>query len=449
MSTNRRNIADTTVRSCTSVLVANRGEIARRIFRTATDMGMRTVAVYVEADAGSAFVEEADVAVALGRDGQPGSYMDVAAVLDAAARSGADAVHPGYGFLSENADFAQAVIDAGLIWIGPSPDVISRMGDKVAAKQIAQATNVPTLSFTEDAAQATSMGFPLLIKAAAGGGGKGMRIVDSADGLDEAIAAAQREALHGFGDDRVFIERYIARSRHIEVQILGDAHGTVVALGERECSIQRRHQKIVEESPSTAISAQTRQAMCDAAVALAQSLNYESAGTVEFLFDDESGDFYFLEVNTRLQVEHPVTELVTGLDLVREQLLVAMGHPFGAEVANVSSSGHAIEVRLYAEDPANGFLPAAGTIEAFFTADMPHVRWDSGVRRGDVVGVMFDPMLAKVIAHGPTRTEAASRLALALERLHLGGITTNRDFLVNTLRRRYDHRFHRDRSSGY
>jgi propionyl-CoA carboxylase alpha chain len=412
-----------------TLLVANRGEIARRVFRTARDMGMRCVAVFSDADAGAPFVAEADVAVRL-----QGGYLDGASVVDAALSVGADAVHPGYGFLAENADFARAVAAAGLRWVGPSPDAIETMGDKLAAKAAAAAANVPTLPSSDDPDDAGGVGFPLMVKAAAGGGGKGMRLVSDPAELAEAVAAARREALSGFGDDTVFLERYLPRCRHIEIQILGDAHGTVVHLGERECSIQRRHQKIIEESPSTAVGDRLRAAMGDAAVNLARSIGYRSVGTVELLLDDDTGEFFFLEVNTRLQVEHPVTEEVTGLDLIREQLRVAMGEPLGYAQSDIVFAGHAIEARLYAEDAAAGFLPAVGTLAAFTPASEPAVRWDSGVEAGSEVGLDFDPMLAKVIAHGPTRGEAAGRLALALERLHIGGVTTNRHFLVAALR---------------
>ena len=415
--------------SFTTLLVANRGEIARRIMRSARDMGLRCVAVYVDSDADAPFVADADEAVRL-----PGSYLDGEAILEAARASGADAIHPGYGFLAENAGFASDVTAAGVTWVGPSPEAIERMGDKIAAKKLAEEAGVPTLPGSEDPTQADAVGYPLLVKAAAGGGGKGMRIVASASALEEALASARREAASSFGDDRVFLERYVPRVRHIEIQILGDAHGSVVHLGERECSIQRRHQKILEESPSPRVDEALRQAMGEAALRLARALSYESAGTVEFLLDDETGEFFFLEVNTRLQVEHPVTEAVTGIDLVREQLRVAAGEPLGYAQADVSFSGSAIEARLYAEDPANDFLPATGTLVVFEPAPAPEVRWDSGVATGSVIGTEFDPMLAKVIACAPTRAEAAGRLALALERCHLGGVTTNRDFLVATLR---------------
>ncbi|MDE0883970.1 MAG: ATP-grasp domain-containing protein [Myxococcota bacterium] len=412
-----------------TLLVANRGEIARRVIRGAQAMGIRTVAVYVDADAEAPFVDDADEAVRLST-----SYLDGKAILEAALATGAGAIHPGYGFLSENASFAADVTGADIAWVGPSPKVIEQMGDKITAKALAEKAEVPTLPGSEDPTAGDAVGYPLLVKASAGGGGKGMRIVRSADDLEESVAAAQREAASGFGDDRVFLERYVARARHIEIQILGDSHGAVVHLGERECSIQRRHQKIIEESPSPRIDPATREAMGEAALRLAQILGYQSAGTVEFLLDDETGDFFFLEVNTRLQVEHPVTEAVTGLDLVREQLRIAAGEPLGYSQTDIGFQGAAIEARLYAEDPENDFLPATGTLEAFAPAASPEVRWDSGVAQGSVIGVDFDPMLAKVIAHGPTRAEAAGRLALALERTHLGGLITNRDFLTATLR---------------
>lgn len=392
-------------------------------------MGMRTVAVFVDVDAEAHFVRQADVAVRL-----PDTYLNGDAVIEAARTAGADAIHPGYGFLSENAEFARAVTDAGLAWVGPSPEVIESMGDKIAAKRVAVDAGVPTLPSSEDPGADAEIGYPLLVKASAGGGGKGMRIVDSADVLAESVAAAQREALSGFGDDRVFLERYVARSRHVEIQILGDGYGNVIHLGERECSIQRRHQKIIEESPSPIVDDTMRSAMGDAALSLARAMGYQSAGTVEFLVDDATRDFYFLEVNTRLQVEHPVTEEVTGIDLVREQLRVAAGEPLGYDQSAINWHGHAIEARLYAEDPANDFLPATGTLAAYTPAAEPEVRWDSGVAQGSVIGVDFDPMIAKVVAHGPTRSDAAGRLALALERLHLGGVVTNRDFLAATLR---------------
>ncbi|MFP6579277.1 MAG: biotin carboxylase N-terminal domain-containing protein [Myxococcota bacterium] len=412
-----------------SVLVSNRGEIARRVFRSARAMGLRTVAVYVDADCDAPFVREADVAFRLET-----SYLDGDAILDAARRSQAGAIHPGYGFLSENADFARKVEAAGIAWVGPSPEAIETMGDKIAAKALAEKSGVPTLPMSADTTADSAVGYPLLVKAAAGGGGKGMRVVEKAADLEKAVAAAQREAKMGFGDDRVFLERFLPRARHIEIQILGDAAGNLVHLGERECSIQRRHQKIIEESPSPRVDAALREAMANAALELGRALAYRSAGTVEFLVDDASGDFWFLEVNTRLQVEHPVTEAVTGIDLVREQLRIAEGHALGFGQHEIRFEGAAVEARLYAENPARNFLPVTGTLAALDTTGAPEVRWDSGVEAGSVVGVDFDPMLAKVIAHGPTREEAALRLALSLERTHLGGMTTNRDFLVAVLR---------------
>ena len=411
-----------------TILVANRGEIARRVFRTARAMGLRTVAVFVESDASAPYVEDADEAVRIE------SHLDGASIIAAAVATGAGAIHPGYGFLAENADFAAAVTAADMVWVGPPADAIRAMGDKIAAKQLAIEAGVPVLRSTADPDDFAGVGFPLLIKAAAGGGGKGMRVVESADGLPAAVAAAEREALSGFGDSRVFAERYVTRSRHVEIQILGDGHGGLLHLGERECSIQRRHQKVIEESPSPFINETMRAEMGAAALRLASVLDYRSAGTVEFLVDDEQDEFFFLEVNTRLQVEHPVTEAVTGIDLVREQLRVAMGETLEYTQADVTFGGHAVEARLYAEDPANEFLPATGTLEAFEPAPEPQVRWDTGVRAGSVIGAEFDPMIAKVVASAPTREEAASALALALERLHIGGVVTNRDFLAAVLR---------------
>lgn len=412
-----------------TLLIANRGEIARRVIRTAHNMGIRCIAVFVDADADAPFVADADASVRLTT-----GYLDGAAIIAAAHATGAEAIHPGYGFLSENAGFATDVIAAGLVWVGPSPGVIREMGDKLAAKRMAVAAGVPTLVSVDDPSGAADVGYPLLVKAAAGGGGKGMRVVNSAADLDEAVASARREALSGFGDDRVFLERYVAVSRHVEIQILGDNHGNLVHLGERECSIQRRHQKLIEESPSPVVDDAMRAAMGGAALKLGRAIGYQSTGTVEFLVDDATHEFFFLEVNTRLQVEHPVTEEVTGIDLVREQIRIASGEALGYEQSDISFTGHAIEARLCAEDAEAGFLPATGTLVAFSPAAVPIVRWESGVQQGSVVSVSFDPMLAKVVAHAPTRTEAASVLALALERLHIGGVTTNRDFLAATLR---------------
>jgi len=411
-----------------SLLVANRGVIARRVFRTAHLLGIRCVAVYADADADAPFVREADESIRLSR-----GYLDGPEMVEAALATAADAVHPGYGFLSENAAFARQVVDAGITWVGPSPAVIEAMGDKLAAKAAAVGVGVATLQFSDDPTAQQKLDYPVLVKAVGGGGGKGMRIVESADELTEAVATGQREALAAFGDDRVFIETYVRRARHIEIQIVGDSFGNIQHLGERECSIQRRHQKVVEESPSPVVDADLRAAMGDAAIRLAQSIGYESVGTVEFLLNNETKEFYFLEMNTRLQVEHAVTEEVTGVDLVALQIAIADGAP----VAPLQSAvGHAIEARLYAEDPAAGFLPAAGDLVAFEPVTGDGVRWEAGVEAGSTVGVEFDPMLAKVIARGGTRSEAARRLAFALEGLHVGGVTTNRDFLVATLRNR-------------
>ena len=411
------------------LLIANRGEIACRIIKSAHDMGISCVAVYVDADADSLFVKQADEAIRLSD-----SYLNSKEIIAAAKSTGAQAIHPGYGFLSENAKFSRDVLIEGLIWVGPNSRVITSMGDKLKAKVLAEKAGGPTLPMTTDPKKAGSIGFPVLIKAAAGGGGKGMRIVETKKDLKESILSAQREALSGFGDDRVFIERYVGSSRHIEIQILGDSHGNVVHLGERECSIQRRHQKIIEESPSPRVNPEMRQAMGEAAVNLAKKLKYESAGTVEFLVDDKTGEFWFLEVNTRLQVEHPVTEGVTGKDLVYEQLRIARGEELGYEQDDVKWKGSSIEARLYAEDPSNDFLPATGQLIAYQPDANIEARWDTGVEQGSVIGTDFDPMIAKVISTGKTRTDAANKLALALESLHIGGVITNRDFLVSSLR---------------
>ncbi len=411
------------------LLIANRGEIACRIIKTAHKMGISCVAVYTDADSESPFVKLADEAIKLSD-----TYLNGKEIIEAAIKTKAQAIHPGYGFLSENAKFSRDVIKAGLIWVGPSSKVITSMGDKLKAKDIADKAGVPTLPMTTDPSKANTIGYPLLIKAAAGGGGKGMRIVESKKDLKDSIIGAQREAKAGFGDDRIFIERYVATSRHIEIQILGDSHGNIVHLGERECSIQRRHQKIIEESPSPRVDSKMRIAMGDAAIKLAKKLKYESAGTVEFLVDDKTGEFWFLEVNTRLQVEHPVTEEVTGKDLVYEQLRISRGEDLGYSQEDISWNGSSIEARLYAEDPANDFLPATGTLIAYEVDENIDARWDTGVKQGSVIGTDFDPMLAKVITKGKNRTDAANKLALALQSLHIGGVTTNRDFLVECLR---------------
>ena len=412
-----------------SILVANRGEIACRIMQTAQFMGIKCVAVFVDADKDAPFVKMADEAIKLSS-----SYMDGSAIIDAAIKSGAEAIHPGYGFLSENAAFARKVKGNKLIWIGPSPHVIKVMGDKLKAKELAEKSGVPTLPMTSNTKDVKSIGYPILIKAAAGGGGKGMRIVKKESELKDSIVSAKREALSGFGDDRIFIERYVEKSRHIEIQILGDEHGNIVHLGERECSIQRRHQKIIEESPSPRIDPFLREEMGQAAVKLAKKIKYCSAGTVEFLFDDKTDEFWFLEVNTRLQVEHPVTEEVTGIDLVAEQIKIARGDELEFAQDDIDWHGHAIEARLYAEDPGNNFLPEIGTLHAYDTSLASEVRWDSGVEEGSVIGTDFDPMLSKVISWAPNRIDAANKLARGLERAHMGGVVTNRQFLISCLR---------------
>lgn len=413
-----------------SILIANRGEIACRIIQTAHEMGVRCVAVYVDDDRESPYVKMADQSVRL----PDGGYLDGKEIIKAAKESRAEAIHPGYGFLSENASFARKVIKEGLIWIGPSANAISVMGDKLKAKELAEKAEVPTLPMASSSKDANKIGYPLLIKAAAGGGGKGMRIVHKPKDLNEAIKSAQREAKSGFGDERIFIERYVEKSRHIEIQILGDNHGNIVHLGDRECSIQRRHQKIIEESPSPRISEEVRNKMGDAAIKLAQKIKYQSAGTVEFLFDDKTDEFWFLEVNTRLQVEHPVTEEVTGIDLVSEQLRIARGEELGYTQNDIDFIGHSIEARLYAEDPNNDFLPEVGKLIAFEPGHNDDTRWDSGVAEGSEIGTKFDPMLAKIISYAPTRNDAALKLARALESAHIGGIKTNRDFLITCLR---------------
>jgi propionyl-CoA carboxylase alpha chain len=426
--------------SISTLLIANRGEIAARIIRTAHALGIATVAVYSDPDAEAPYVTMADQAVRLPGAAPADTYLRGDLIIAAAAATGAGAIHPGYGFLSENAAFARACADAGLIFVGPSPATIQAMGDKVAAKATMAAAGVPVLpSVTVDSggldadADASTVGFPLLVKAAFGGGGRGMRLVSNPSQLDAAVGAARREAAAAFGDGTVFLERYVPDPRHVEVQILGDAHGDVVHLFERECSIQRRYQKIVEESPSPAVDGELRAALTTAAVTAGRAVGYTSAGTVEFVLDRD-GSFYFLEMNTRLQVEHPVTEAVTGLDLVELQLRIAEGEPLPAEVREAAITGHAIEVRLYAEDVAAGFLPVTGTLHRFAIPSGPGLRTDTGFRDGSAVSPHYDAMLAKVIAHGRTRADAARRLARALQAAQIHGLTTNRDLLVAILR---------------
>jgi len=422
------------------LLIANRGEIARRVMRTCRALGIRTVAVYSDADARAPHVLEADEAVRIGPPPSLESYLSIDRLLAAAAATGADAVHPGYGFLAENADFAERCAAAGLTFVGPPPEAIRRMGSKVGAREIMAAAKVPVVpgvsgAGLDDAAlrrAAEGVGFPLLIKASAGGGGKGMRLVREAAALDDALAAARREALRAFGDDTLLVERYFDAPRHIEVQIFGDAGGHVVHLFERECSIQRRFQKVIEEAPSPAVDAGLRDRLGSAAVAAGKAIGYVGAGTVEFILDRDGG-FYFLEVNTRLQVEHPVTEAILGLDLVELQLRVAEGVPLPPALDKLAIDGHAIEARLYAEDPSRDFLPATGRLALWQPAANPGVRWDSGVEVGSEVSVHYDPLLAKIIAHGPTRAVATERLIGALHDLAVGGVTTNRDLLIAVL----------------
>ncbi len=418
--------------SITKLLIANRGEIAVRIARTAHAMGIGTVGIYSESDANALHVDVVDVAVALGGETPAESYLRADAVLAAALDTGCDAVHPGYGFLAENASFAQQVGDAGLIWVGPTPEQITLLGDKVAAKQAAVAAGVPTTEIVDAAPGSVPSGvsFPALVKAAAGGGGRGMRIVESQADLAEAIESAAREAEAAFGDGTVFIEPYIANGRHVEVQILGDAHGNVVHLGERECSIQRRNQKVIEESPSAGITDEIRAALTNGALALANHVGYQNAGTVEFLVGD-SGSITFLEVNTRLQVEHPVTEAVTGFDLVALQLMVAAGEPLPISQDDVVIDGHAIEVRLVAEDPATGWMPSVGEVDAFEIGD--GVRVDTGFRAGAVVSPDYDSLLAKVIVHADDRPTAARVLERALRASEVSGVQTNIESLIAIL----------------
>ena len=426
-----------------SLLVANRGEIARRIFRTASRMGIRTVAVYSEPDRLSPHVGEADLSVAIGGSAAAESYLRGDAIIEAARRAGADAIHPGYGFLSENASFAEAVVDAGLVFIGPTPDNIRAMGGKIEAKRIAVAAGMPTLPSaviegddpTAWLSAAVAVGYPVLIKATAGGGGRGMRIVESGSSLTDDVRGARREAASSFGDGTVFIERYLPTARHIEIQVFGDTHGNVVHLHERECSIQRRHQKIIEEAPSPAVSPELRARIGATAVSLARSIGYVGAGTVELLLDGSRGgeEFFFLEMNTRLQVEHPVTECITGTDLVRWQIQVANGEPLPLTQTQIELRGHAIEVRLYAEDPANDFLPTFGTLHHYDRGPVVGVRHDDGVASGSVVSTFYDPMLSKVIAHAPTRVEAIGLLRSGLSQMAIHGVVTNRDYLTGVL----------------
>jgi acetyl-CoA carboxylase biotin carboxylase subunit len=422
------------------VLIANRGEVAARIIRTCRSMGLATVAIYSDPDAGAPFVQGADEAVYIGPPSADASFLAIEKIINAARRTHADAIHPGYGFLSENADFAQACETAGVTFIGPQPDAIRRMGRKIEAKQLMAAAGVPVIPGFSAVGMNTAdllrrieeLGYPVLLKASAGGGGKGMRIVGAAAELEAAVNAARRESLSAFGDDALLVERYFEAPRHIEVQIIGDHNGNLVHCFERECSIQRRHQKVIEEAPSSVVDEKLREEICDAALVAARTIEYRNAGTVEFVLDQQ-GKFYFLEVNTRLQVEHPVTEEITGLDLVRLQIMIAEGHPLPFSQQDLRMRGHAIEARLYAEDPDIDFLPATGKIEAWQTSDLPGVRYEEGIQRGSEVTIHYDPLLAKVVAHAPTRSEASRLLARALTELRVHGVRTNRDFLVRVL----------------
>ncbi|CDP88915.1 MULTISPECIES: ATP-binding protein [Mycolicibacterium] len=421
-----------------TVLVANRGEIAVRVIRTLRTMGIRSVAVFSDADAGARHVAEADTAVHIGPAAARQSYLDIDAVVSAAQASGAQAVHPGYGFLSENADFAAALQAAGIVFIGPPAPAIATMGDKIAAKAAVSAFGVPVVpgisrpGLTDDEliAGAPEVGFPVLVKPSAGGGGKGMRVVERAADLPAALTSARREAAAAFGDDTLFLERFVLRPRHIEVQVLADAHGNVIHLGERECSLQRRHQKVIEEAPSPLLDPATRARIGAAACDTARSVDYAGAGTVEFIVSADAPDeFFFMEMNTRLQVEHPVTEMVTGVDLVEQQVLIAAGEKLAIGQDDIVMTGHAVEARVYAEDPANGFLPTGGPVLGLREPGGPGVRVDSGLVAGTVVGSDYDPMLSKVIAHGADRTAALHKLDRALADTAVLGLTTNTEFL--------------------
>ncbi|WP_327596947.1 acetyl/propionyl/methylcrotonyl-CoA carboxylase subunit alpha [Streptomyces chartreusis] len=425
-----------------TVLVANRGEIAVRVIRTLRSMGVRSVAVFSDADADARHVREADTAVRIGPAPASESYLSVERLLEAAARTGAQAVHPGYGFLAENADFARACADAGLVFIGPSADAISLMGDKIRAKETVKAAGVPVvpgssgsgLTDAELADAAREIGMPVLLKPSAGGGGKGMRLVRDEAQLADEIAAARREARASFGDDTLLVERWVDRPRHIEIQVLADGHGNVVHLGERECSLQRRHQKIIEEAPSVLLDEATRAGMGEAAVQAARSCGYRGAGTVEFIVPGgDPSSYYFMEMNTRLQVEHPVTELITGLDLVEWQLRVAAGERLAFGQDDVTLTGHAIEARICAEDPARGFLPSGGTVLRLREPQGDGVRTDSGLSEGTEVGSLYDPMLSKVIAYGPDRASALRKLRAALAETVTLGVQTNAGFLRRLL----------------
>ncbi len=417
------------------ILVANRGEIALRVMRTAKEMGIKTVAVFSEADRNMPFVRYADEAVCIGPALSAQSYLRGEKIIEVAKMTGADAIHPGYGFLSENAGFSKAVSDAGLIFIGPSAHSIEVMGSKIAAKQAAKKFNVPMVPGTDQPIKdleeakdiAAKTGYPLLIKASAGGGGKGMRVVEREEDLEQQMHTAKNEALNAFGNDDVFIEKYVGSPRHIEIQLMGDQHGNYVYFFERECSIQRRHQKLVEEAPSSCLTPAIRKAMGECAVAVARSCNYYGAGTVEFLVDEKL-NFYFLEMNTRLQVEHCVTEMITGFDLVKEQIKVARGEKLGYVQDDLKINGHSIELRVCAEDPMNNFLPDTGRLEMYQPPKGPGVRVDDGYEQGQDIPIFYDPMIAKLVVHAPTRNEAIERLCRAIDEYYIRGIQTTLGF---------------------
>ncbi len=422
------------------VLIANRGEIALRVIRACQELGVRTVAVYSDADANAPHVREADEAVNIGPAPAAQSYLLGDRIIEVALRTGADAIHPGYGFLSERAWFARAVREAGLVFIGPSAESIEAMGSKTAARQLAIAAGVPVVPGTTEALRdadeakviAEHFGYPVLLKAAAGGGGKGMRVVRAEEELADALASAQREARNAFGDDAVYVEKYIEGPRHVEIQILADSYGKIIHLGERECSVQRRHQKMIEEAPSVAVSPALRAEMGATAIAAARAAGYVNAGTCEFLLDAH-GAFYFLEMNTRVQVEHPVTELVMGIDLVQWQIRIASGEPLPFAQKDFHPRGWAIECRITSEDPSNGFLPSTGRIEYLHVPSGPGVRWDGGIETGSEIGLYYDPMLAKLIVHAPTRALAVARMRRALLELTIDGVETSRGFHLRVM----------------
>jgi acetyl-CoA carboxylase biotin carboxylase subunit len=422
------------------VLIANRGEIALRIVRACQELGLRSVAVYSEPDAGAPHVREADEAVAIGPAPSSESYLRADKLIDAARRTGAQAIHPGYGFLAEREHFARAVRDAGLTFVGPPPEAIAALGSKTAARTLAMKADVPVVPGTaeplKDAAEAAKIakkfGYPVLLKAAAGGGGKGMRVVQNEGELAGALDSARREAKNAFGDDAVYVEKYISGPRHVEIQVLGDMHGTMLSLGERECSVQRRHQKMIEEAPSPAVSPELRQRMGETAVRAAKAAGYVNAGTCEFLLDRD-GNFFFLEMNTRLQVEHPVTELVMGIDIVQWQLRIARGEKLPFTQAQMAPRGWAIECRITSEDPSNNFLPSTGRISYLRLPGGPGVRWDGGIGIGTEIGLHYDPMLAKLIVWAPTRDAAIARMHRALLELTVEGVETSRDFHLRVM----------------